>query len=62
MIVTSTVYDRILAAAPHYPRQVLFYERLDRVATWCASFRPRAGEGGPVIKVYMLPAAGRRRR
>ena len=62
VIVTSAVYDRIFAAAQHYPRQVRFYERLERVATLVRQFRPRAGEGGPVIRVYKLPSTRHRHR
>jgi 4-amino-4-deoxy-L-arabinose transferase-like glycosyltransferase len=62
VIVTSAVYDRILAAAEHYPTQAKFYRRLDTVGTLIRQFRPRAGERGPVIKVYELPAARQRHR
>ncbi len=62
VIVSSAVYDRIFAAAPHYPRQVSFYERLERVGKLVHQFRPRAGESGPVIKIYRLPASRVRRR
>ena len=56
VIVTSAVYDRIFAAAAHYPRQVRFYERLESTATLAREFRPRGDELGPVIRVYELPS------
>ncbi len=54
VIVTSTVYDRILAAAADYPRLARFYERLGKRAELVKIFRPQPGERGPVIKLYQL--------
>jgi len=56
VIVTSAVYDRIFAAASHYPRQARFYERLESTATLVREFRPRGDELGPVIRIYQLPS------
>ena len=54
VIVTSGVYDRILAAAGHYPRLVNFYERLEAKADLVKVFRPGPEGRGPVIKLYQL--------
>jgi 4-amino-4-deoxy-L-arabinose transferase-like glycosyltransferase len=59
VIVTSAVYDRILAAAAQYPRVARFYERLERQGKLLKVFEPRPGERGPVIKVYRLLAQAR---
>jgi hypothetical protein len=60
VILSSAVYERVLAAAAQYPRLVTFYGALERRADLVKVFRPRAGERGPVIKVYRLaPPSGR---
>ncbi len=54
VVVSSQVYDRVLAAAGHYPSVVRFYEDLEEQATLVKTFAPGPGERGPVIKVYEL--------
>lgn len=55
VIVSSEVYDRVLAAANVYPRQVGFYARLARHAKLVKAFAPGPGERGPTIEVYRVP-------
>jgi 4-amino-4-deoxy-L-arabinose transferase-like glycosyltransferase len=57
VIVSSTVSQRVLAAAPVYPEIVAFYEALEDEAELVKVFTPAAGEGGPEIKVYRLRAS-----
>jgi 4-amino-4-deoxy-L-arabinose transferase-like glycosyltransferase len=54
VVVSSKVYDRVLAAAAHYPSVVAFYRDLDRRATLVKTFSPGPDERGPTIKVYRL--------
>jgi 4-amino-4-deoxy-L-arabinose transferase-like glycosyltransferase len=54
VIVSSEVYDRVLAAADHYPTQERFYHFLATQAHLVKAFAPGPGEQGPVIKVYRL--------
>jgi 4-amino-4-deoxy-L-arabinose transferase-like glycosyltransferase len=54
VVVSSLVYDRVLAAAPHYPSVVRFYEELDDQATLVKTFTPGPGERGPTIRIYAL--------
>jgi len=54
VVVSSLVYDRVLAAAERYPSVVRFYEDLDEQATLVKTFAPGPGERGPTIKVYEL--------
>ncbi len=56
MVLSSDVDSRVLAARASYPVQVAFYEELDRFGRLIATFSPRSGERGPVIRVYRLPA------
>jgi hypothetical protein len=57
VIVSSDVYQRVLAAPLVYPRQVAFYERLAQQARLIKRFAPGPGERGPTILVYRLTAA-----
>jgi hypothetical protein len=54
VIVSSRVYDRVLAAADTYPELAAFYRSLDSQAVLVRSFAPGPGERGPVLKVYRL--------
>jgi hypothetical protein len=54
VIVSSKVYDRVLAAADTYPELAAFYGRLDEDAELVEVFAPGAGERGPVLKLYRL--------
>ena len=56
MIVSSKVYDRVLAAADVYPEVAAFYRSLDEDAKLIEVFAPRPGERGPVLKLYRLGA------
>ena len=58
MIVSSEVYQRVLAAPLVYPRQVAFYERLAQQARLIKRFAPGPGERGPTILVYRLTGVG----
>jgi hypothetical protein len=54
VIVSSKVYDRVLAAADSYPELAAFYRSLDEQAELVETFTPGPGERGPVLKVYRL--------
>ena len=54
VVVSSKVYDRVLAAAEHYPGVAAFYRQLDEQATLVKTFAPGPGEPGPTIKLYRL--------
>jgi 4-amino-4-deoxy-L-arabinose transferase-like glycosyltransferase len=54
VIVSSSVYDRITAAARQYPRQAAFYWHLRRSAKLVKVFRPQKDERGPWLKVYSI--------
>ena len=54
VILSSAVYERVLAAPDEYPRLVAFYAALERRGDLVKIFSPRPGERGPVIKVYRL--------
>ena len=54
VIVSSTVYDRVLAAPDVYPEIVAFYRDLDAEAELMRTFTPAEGESGPVIRLYRL--------
>lgn len=56
VIVSSKVYDRVLAAADVYPEVAAFYRSLDEDAKLIEVFAPRPGERGPVLKLYRLGA------
>jgi 4-amino-4-deoxy-L-arabinose transferase-like glycosyltransferase len=56
VIVSSKVYDRVLAAADSYPELAAFYRGLDEDAELVEVFAPGPGERGPVLKVYRLGA------
>jgi 4-amino-4-deoxy-L-arabinose transferase-like glycosyltransferase len=58
VIVSSTVYDRVFAAAARYPQLVAFYRRLALQGELVRVLRPRPGERGPVLKVYRLAPRG----
>ncbi len=59
VILSSAVYDRVFAAPEHYPQMIAFYAALERRGDLVKVFRPRAGEQGPVIKVYRLAGSSR---
>ena len=59
VILSSAVYERVLAAPDHYPRLVIFYAALERRSDLVRVFAPRSGERGPVIKVYRLDERSR---
>ena len=59
VIVSSQVYDRVLAAAEHYPRQERFYHYLATQARLVKVFSPSPGQPGPVLKVYRLDGLDR---
>jgi len=50
VIVSSKVYDRVLAAADAYPELAAFYRSLDEDAELVEVFAPGPGERGPVLK------------
>lgn len=54
VIVSSTVYDRVLRAPAVYPEIVAFYRALDEQAELVKVFAPASGQRGPVIKLYRL--------
>lgn len=54
VVLSSRVYDRVLAAADVYPGLVRFYARLEEEADLVRVIAPGAGERGPVLKVYRL--------
>ncbi len=54
VVVSSKVYDRVLAAAEHYPGVAAFYRELDEQATLVKTFSPGPGEQGPTLKLYRL--------
>ena len=56
VLVSSRVYDRVLAAPEVYPTVVEFYRQLDERAQLVKEFRPGPGERGPVLKLYRLSA------
>jgi hypothetical protein len=53
-VVSSKVYDRVLAAPEHYPGVAAFYRELDEQATLVKTFSPGPGEQGPTLKLYRL--------
>ena len=55
VVVSSRIYDRVLAAPEVYPTIVEFYRRLDAEAQLVKEFRPGPGERGPVLKLYRIP-------
>jgi hypothetical protein len=54
VVVSSKVYDRVLAAAEHYPGVAAFYRQLDEQATLVRTFVPGPGDPGPTLKLYRL--------
>ena len=68
MIVSSRVYDRVLAAPEDYPTIVAFYAQLDAQAELVKEFRPGPGETRagaqalPAVAAPLEPRAGGRRR
>ena len=56
VIVSSKVYDRVLATAAVYPEVAAFYRTLDEDAELVKVFTPGPGERGPVLKLYRLGA------
>ena len=56
VVLSSDVDSRVLAARATYPAQIALYEFLARRAQLVVRFAPHAGESGPVITVYRLPA------
>ena len=59
VILSSAVYERVLAAPEHYPRMIAFYAALERRGELIKVFRPHEDERGPVIKVYWLAGSSR---
>jgi len=56
VIVSSKVYERVLAAAAAYPELAAFYRTLDEDAELIEVIAPGPGERGPVLKLYRLGA------
>jgi hypothetical protein len=54
VIVSGAVTDRVLAAAGHYPREVRFYERLEKAKPAFAVDPKEPGLAGPWVRVYRL--------
>jgi hypothetical protein len=54
VVVSSRIYDRVLAAPEVYPTIVEFYRQLDVEAQLVKEFRPGPGERGPVLKLYRI--------
>lgn len=54
VLVSSRVYDRVLAAREEYATAVEFYERLAAEAELVREFRPGTGERGPVLRLYRV--------
>ena len=54
LVVSSAVYDRVLAAAADYPGVAEFYRSLGTDAQLVKVFRPGPGERGPTLKLYRL--------
>jgi hypothetical protein len=54
VVVSSRIYDRVLAAPEVYPTIVAFYRQLDAEAQLVKEFRPGPGEHGPVLKLYRI--------
>ena len=54
VIVSSDVYDRVLAARDAYPDQVRFYRRLAATAHLVRTFAPGPDHPGPTLKLYRL--------
>lgn len=57
---SAAIRGRYQADPARYPRQLAFYQRLDREATEVASFRSGAWISGPEIRVYRLDERWRR--
>mgnify|MGYP000949847019 CR=1 FL=1 len=54
VLVSSRIWERLLAAPDKYPAAVAFYEDLDAEADLVREFRPGPGERGPVLRLYRL--------
>jgi hypothetical protein len=54
VLVSSRIYERVLAAPLEYPTIVEFYAELDAEVELVKEFRPGPGETGPVLKLYRL--------
>ena len=54
VLVTGAVADRVRAAAKHYPREVGFYDQLQRQAKRLYYVKPANGLAGPWVAVYRL--------
>ncbi len=54
VVTSSSVRDRVLAAAADYPELAGFYRRLDEEAELVEVFRPGPGERGPALRLYRL--------
>ena len=54
VVVSSRIYDRVLAAPEVYPTIVEFYRQLDAEAQLVKEFRPGPDERGPVLKLYRI--------
>jgi 4-amino-4-deoxy-L-arabinose transferase-like glycosyltransferase len=54
VVVTGAVADRVLAAREHYPREVRFYDQLQRQAKRLYYVRRGHGLAGPWVAVYRL--------
>jgi 4-amino-4-deoxy-L-arabinose transferase-like glycosyltransferase len=57
VIVSSSLWRRILAAPAQYPSETAFYRELRRDAVLVATFLPDEGQPGPAIEVYRLPGS-----
>src|SRR5262249_10664633 len=54
VLITGAVADRVRAAAEHYPREVRFYDQLQRQAKRLYYVKPANGLAGPWVAVYRL--------
>lgn len=53
-IISSKVYERVAAAASHYPSLVKFYSQIEQTGRLIKVFRPSPGHPGPILKVFEL--------
>ena len=56
VLVSGAVVDRLRAAPRRYPREIAFYDALERKARVLVQRRSRrAGLAGPWVRIYALP-------